>query len=380
MHLGVDLEQFATDPYGSGIQRVLQYLAGTWPHHRASAEFVVPHRGRHALLTPEQAAELVGVAFAPLPAARDLRTAVADRIESFDPMVVRGGELLAIFDAWVLPEVSYLPSVLQRFELFQHCVPTVMIGYDALPMTEPGNYRFRPGTSAWVSEYFRRLATADAVVCISEYARGAILGRLRRDAALLTTIAHPGGDHVAAGSSTPPGVPRFLRLGTMEARKQPREILAGFRRAVSEGLSAQLVFIGGESASDEAINADVRAAVDEGIGVEWITRASDDEVRGYVSTSSAFLSIGVEGYGIPVLEAIRLGTPVLFDGIQPAAELMVGHGACRMAAGTEVELGEALHIWADTDRLAALRRDVDASRVPTWRDFSSRVVDAALAV
>ena len=52
-----------------------------------------------------------------------------------------------------------------------------------------------------------------------------------------------------------------------------------------------------------------------------------------VNTSSAFLSIGIEGYGIPVLEAIRLGTPVLFDGIQPAGDLMAGSGAQRGPAG-----------------------------------------------
>ena len=84
---------------------------------------------------------------------------------------MRPGDLLSIYDAWLLPEVSYLPSVLERFVLFGRCVPTGMIGYDTLPMTEPANYRFTPGASAWVSEYFRLLAGADAVVAAADRAR-----------------------------------------------------------------------------------------------------------------------------------------------------------------------------------------------------------------
>ena len=40
--IGVDIEQFVADPYGSGIQRVLQYVAREWPADLASVLFVIP--------------------------------------------------------------------------------------------------------------------------------------------------------------------------------------------------------------------------------------------------------------------------------------------------------------------------------------------------
>jgi hypothetical protein len=62
---------------------------------------------------------------------------------------VKDGDLLAIYDAWLLPEVSYLPSVLERFELFATLrADRSMVGYDTLPMSEPANYRFKPGMAA----------------------------------------------------------------------------------------------------------------------------------------------------------------------------------------------------------------------------------------
>jgi glycosyltransferase involved in cell wall biosynthesis len=379
MYVGIDIEQFVRDPYGSGIQRVLQYLALEWPGDQVQADFVVPLEGGHGLLSTEQAADLLTIPFTPRAPGTDLRELVHERLAALAPTRVKDGDLLAIYDAWLLPEVSYLPAVLRRFELFARCVPTAMIGYDALPMTEPSNYRFRPGSAAWVSEYFRHLATTDAVVCISDWSRDSILSRLRRDPARPITVAHPGGDHLAVQAPDPPERLVFARLGTLEARKRPVEIAAAFREAVTAaGLEAELLFIGGSSASDEGINRAIRSQVGEG-GVRWVEGASDDEVRDLVHGSSAFLSIGVEGYGIPVLEAIRLGTPVLFDGIQPAGDLMVGRGARRITGMSHEGLVEAFRTYADPVALSGLRGELQPEAVPTWRDFARDVAEAVMS-
>jgi glycosyltransferase involved in cell wall biosynthesis len=326
------------------------------------------------LLTPEQAADLISIPFTPREPGSDLRHLVRNHLAGLDAVRVRPGDLTALYDAWLLPEVSYLPGVLERFELLAACLPTVMIGYDTLPMSDPANYRFRPGSLAYVSEYFRHLATADAVVCISDYARDSILGRLRRDPAMRIAVAAPGGDHLAARVAQPPDRPVFARLGTLEARKHPVEILRGFQEAVSaHGIDAELLFIGNASASEESINDAVRRAVAEGCPVTWIEGASDAEVHDLVSRSSAFLSIGVEGYGIPVLEAIRLGTPVLFDGIQPAGDLMVGRGARRVPGMTHEDLVRLFADHADAQSLAALRAQVEPGAVPTWAAFAHSV-------
>ena len=64
-YVGIDIEQFVTDPYGSGIQRVLQYLAKEWPAGDLHADFVVPWQGGHALLSPAQAEALLTIPFTP---------------------------------------------------------------------------------------------------------------------------------------------------------------------------------------------------------------------------------------------------------------------------------------------------------------------------
>ena len=381
-HVGIDLEQFVVDPYGSGIQRVLQYLAIEWPDELASAEFVVPYRDEFLLLTPDQAAELIGTAFM-LDGTQDIRSAVTERVALLAESAprLRQGALLACFGAWLLPEVSYLPSVLDRFALFSTSMPTAMIGYDALPMTDPANYRFPAMSKLQVSRYFRILGNCDAVVCISDYSRRTIVERLRRPQHLITRVAHPGGDHVPVNlerDASPETSIHFLRLGTLEARKMPVEIAEGFARARREGTNATLTFIGQPSASDQAINRTLRDLSDAGIGLTWITDASDIDVRNYLNRADFFLSFGVEGFGIPVLESLRVGVPALYGGIQPAAELMDGRGATRVAIESVDHVAAVFKAFAQPDVVKQAREAIDMNAIPSWRDFAVRVVTSLL--
>jgi glycosyltransferase involved in cell wall biosynthesis len=399
MRVGIDIEQFVRDPYGSGIQRVLQYLAITWPESDVEPVFIAPlpgsPRGEFVALNAAQAAELLSIPFA-LP----FEQTVGDRnvVEEVRLALLTSGapvmslsQVMSTCHIWFLPEVTYFPQVLTRFELFAKAMPTMMIGYDVFPMTAPSNYRFRPGTGAEVNGYFRALVTANSVVCISEFARQSMWNRLRRDRSLPCTVAHPGGDHVSAGktgfdpndrASRPV---RFARLGTMEARKHPVEIVDAFITAIDSGVSAELLFIGRASASDSSINHRLESAIELGYSITWVQDASDAQVRELITDSDVFLSIGVEGYGIPVLEALQLATPVLYWGEQPAAEFMEGRGAASLVVdGVGVDGGDlhgaldyAFSQYSNRARLKGLLGEVRIESIPTWADFSSAVERAA---
>ena len=366
--VGIDIEQFLRDPYATGIQRVLQYLAKEWPSD-LSAQFVLPIPrvdDTFVCLEPQDAGELLSLPFELTDTRSELRSHVEQWVTEHTNDVLSTGDLHKSFNAWLLPEVSYLPSVVNRFEEFRAHARTTMIGYDILPMIEPANYRFAPGRIAWVSEYFRMLAVSDAIVCISDFAKQGIIERLRRPAEAVTTVAHPGGDHIGVRSGRPPERTTFIRVGTMEARKMPVEIMNAFVAAVDRGLQADLIYVGAPSASDQQINGAIAEAVDAGYPIQWIQEAPDHQVHELINNSSAFLSLGVEGYGIPVLEAIRLGTPVLYAGEQPAAALMDGRGAREVTVGADL-------VSAFSASLGDVRGCLDPHEVPTWSNFAKTV-------
>lgn len=382
MHqIGIDLEQFVRDPYGSGIQRVLQNLARWWPEELAGCTFVVPVEDSFLLLDSIQAAGLVDLAFENEP--DSLGPIIRGRLAEFakESPLVRLSGLLPLFHSWLLPEVSYLPSVVDRFKVFGESMPTAMIGFDALPMTDPENYRFRPDRYSRVSEYFRQLATADVVVCISDYARETIVQRLRRDPVARTTVAYPGGDHLPLHQrvhAEKSGPMTFLRVGTMEARKRPVELVQAFRAARESGANAELIFVGRPSASDASINATLSQAVKDDIGIQWLESLADSELHQVVTGADYFVSVGVEGFGIPVLEAIRLGTPVLYGGIQPAGEIMRGRGATPMGGDDGESLTRMFREFSSESALRVSLGQVQGEAVPHWADFARGVVQAVL--
>jgi glycosyltransferase involved in cell wall biosynthesis len=375
VRVGIDLEQFARDPYGSGIQRVLQQLALNWPTDGIEADFIFPDGELYALLSPDQAADIVSIPFGEQEVGSDLRELVRTAIESSAGPRVRGADLLSLYTSWLLPEVSYSPSVLERFRIFHASMISVMVGFDALPMTEPANYRFPAGTVPYVSDYFRQLAQADRVVCISEYAREELWHALRRPMNLLTEVAHPGGDHVAVQAPRDSQGPvRFIRLGTLEARKMPVEIVTAFLEA--ECANSELIFIGGSSSSDHSINAAISAASESDSRVTWIQGATDAQVHEIITSADVFLAVGTEGYGIPVLEAIATGTPVVYAGIQPAAELMQGFGSREHAGLEHADLVDLFRHYSEPGALKELHSELDASRIPTWENFTLCVAHA----
>jgi hypothetical protein len=93
-----------------------------------------------------------------------------------------------------------------------------------------------------------------------------------------------------------------------------------------------------------------------------------------------FLSIGIEGYGIPVLEALQLATPVLYWGVQPAAELMEGAGARLIDSPGESlqdSLATAFSQYCDRDRVNDLRGEISPGSIPVWSDFTGEIALAA---
>lgn len=124
-----------------------------------------------------------------------------------------------------------------------------------------------------------------------------------------------------AGSEIPPEVvprrfdrPHFVTVGTIEGRKNHRLLLHLWRRMATEGASdVPLLVIVGQRGweADEAI-----AMLDREDGIKGhvieLGRCSDDELAAVIAGARALLMPSfAEGFGLPVAEALELGTPVI---------------------------------------------------------------------
>lgn len=117
----------------------------------------------------------------------------------------------------------------------------------------------------------------------------------------------------------------ILQVGSIEPKKNHSTTLEAFRRLREKDSSLRLVIIGKPGWLTEDLCEYLATAKPDGI--EWLRAASFGTLIRYMQSASAvvFPSL-VEGWGLPPLEAMSYGVPVVTSPIQPCQE------ACGSAA------------------------------------------------
>ncbi|HUG14499.1 MAG TPA: glycosyltransferase family 1 protein [Thermomicrobiales bacterium] len=181
-------------------------------------------------------------------------------------------------------------------------------------------------------------------------------------------VAIPNG--VRAPESVRPAVeagpPTLLCVGTIEPRKNHLTLLAALNLVREASPDARLVIAGrvGWQATD--IEARLQAAVATG-AVELVLAPTDDELETLLASATmAIYPSFYEGFGLPVLEAMARGVPVIASDI-PAHREVAGNAAL-LVAPTDVERLAAA-ITALVDDSATLNR-MSAAGVMRAKQFS----------
>jgi glycosyltransferase involved in cell wall biosynthesis len=247
------------------------------------------------------------------------------------------------FHAW---EQFWLPRRVRRDRPdLLHCpatrapwwqpVPTLVTVHDAIPWTgddpdwPPGWYRERLLPAA-----FRKAA---AVITDSECSRRDLVRRWPELGETIRVVPLGVGEHYLHARAEPPGPgleargvrrPYLLYLGGGIARKR-----LDWALRVVEALdepSVRLVVCGVEEAAWGGVRASVRPQLRERLCL--LPFVPEEEMpRLYQNAAAVLYPTLYEGFGLPVLEAQALGTPILFSALGSLAELE-GPGSVVLAA------------------------------------------------
>lgn len=108
--------------------------------------------------------------------------------------------------------------------------------------------------------------------------------------------------------------PHFVTLGTIEGRKNHLLLLQVWRRLVAElGAEAPVLLVIGQRGWEAGAALALLDNRDEWEGrVQEIAKAGDEELASWISGARALLMPSfAEGFGLPVIEALQAGTPVI---------------------------------------------------------------------
>lgn len=181
-------------------------------------------------------------------------------------------------------------------------------------------------------------------------------------------------DPAALPPELPPRSPYFVTVGTIEPRKNHALLLDVWERLARERTEPPTLVIAGRRGwANDAVFRRLDAA--RGGAVREYADLPDPALSALVAGASAVLMPSLaEGFGLPVGEAIALGTPVI------ASDLPVYR---EFAHDYPIYLNPSdLYAWSSTITAAA-EQDRAASateprpRMPTWRDHFAMVLDAS---
>jgi mannosyltransferase len=176
-----------------------------------------------------------------------------------------------------------------------------------------------PGRRAQVGLAQRRLAVriADGLVFISAHTRREFAEHYPRAVAKPSVVAWhgrdptwDGGDERAADAAWElDGAPYLLHVGHRDAYKNFRLALDGYRASCLPGEGMPLVVLGPPLSSEET-----GAIAERGLAgrVQWRPASDRSELRRFMSNALALVYVSrEEGFGMPIIEAMQCGTPVI---------------------------------------------------------------------
>jgi glycosyltransferase involved in cell wall biosynthesis len=234
--------------------------------------------------------------------------------------------------------------------------PLVVSILDAIPVMLPAYTRgFRQ--KLYVSLQTAAARGATEILTISAAAKADLIDELGlpESRVTVTPLAADEAFHPRMGAERDSGVKekyglpdRFvLYLGGFDQRKNVTQLLEAWRYVTkAEGAEVALVIAGAEPVWAEPMFPDLRQAARErdfdDEALRWIGRVDEADLPALYRLAEVFVYPSLyEGFGLPVLEAMASGTPVVANQI-PVLEEISGDGAYLVPVGDARKMGGAI--------------------------------------
>ncbi|AZZ49341.1 glycosyltransferase family 1 protein [Rathayibacter rathayi] len=367
----VDVHHTARTGLATGIQRVVRQSLVRWTrdHEVLLAGWDSSHESL-VELTPEQSRNAIS---------GDVPDAAEDRSRVIVPW--QGTYLLP--ELAVEDERTSRVSALAEFSGNR----TGTIGFDCVPVTTAETAS--TGISAAFSRTLVAVSHMDRIATISEAAATEysgwrhMLGSVGMQGPDIRAVLLPSQPEsvseeelsIAARSLVTGDLPLVVCVGSHEPRKNHLAVLQAAELLWRRGLEFSLVFIGGNAWSSAEF--EYRLEVLEGFGrpVRSLSKITDALLwSAYrLARCTVFPSIN-EGYGLPIVESISVGTPVVTSGFGSMREVSSSGGALFVDPHDDHDIASALgRLLSDDELHARLSAEALAIDGGTWDEYAERI-------
>lgn len=355
----------------TGVQRVIKELLINWDSVNFPFEILILAQINDDLywLNKNQAIELIDSIFS---MNENSAESISERIL---PEFRKTSWPLCLLevDKWLVPEPSLDIDLIRTWEVVNDAMPTVFIFYDSLPLKHP-EY-FDQHSVILFSKYMRLISKATYVISISDESKADLLKLTHEKSSHKIIVSHLSGKHKVRNLAIENSIQRILVLSTIEKRKNISSIIKAFDKLSTLIPEAELVVCGSAGNDFET----VQLLQDPKNRVIWVENPADQDLNELLQNSSVLVSIGLEGFGLPVLEALELTVPVIVSQEQPVTEALSETGGAIVLTEPSVELlFSSMFESLQPLRNQILRQSIDKAKLPDWRTFSNSVAAACI--
>jgi glycosyltransferase involved in cell wall biosynthesis len=168
----------------------------------------------------------------------------------------------------------------------------------------------------------------------------------------------------------PRGRRRVLVVGTIEPRKGIEVVMDAAEHLAAQGEDVEFIIVGRRGWAMPSVIERLERLSRSGAPLTWVQEASDDDLQWeYLNSDLLVMASRGEGFGLPVVEAISHGLPVLARDLPVFRELLGDEGDYfRLDSELPAAILERLH---STDPVR-----FDADRLVTWAESAKEVLGA----
>ena len=276
----------------------------------------------------------------------------------------------------LLAESTWLASRTRRLDAVHHVggriptrtgAPVAVTVHDLQPLDHPEHFSVaKRAYLGWALP--RSIRRADVVVTVSGTVARQVVDRFGvpgdRVVVVSSGVTPPS---VASGLAQPPRFPTILYPAVTHPHKRHVLLVEAFHLLAERQPTVRLVLTGGEGRAE----ADVRQAIEAGAHADRIERTGRIPAAAMVERLAASSVVAFpstyEGFGIPVVEAMAAGVPILVAEGTPAAELVGPASVLSAAAGPSRWADGLERLLVDDDhRLERVEEGLVRAMAHTW--------------
>jgi glycosyltransferase involved in cell wall biosynthesis len=283
-------------------------------------------------------------------------------------------DILRAGDTLIIPDLCWDPRIHAWKDLATLPGRKVAIFHDAMPLRIPGQ---ADSHDKLFAEYVRQLAQLDLVICISREVEDDLVrywkefGLAPKPTCVLTWPVPF--DEARPGTEPNFAARRIIYVSRLKLRKNHLVLLDACEKLWQRGETFALDLIGIEDAFTDThkILRRVRGLARAGRPVRWRQHISDAELAAaYRACSFTTFPSRLEGFGLPIIESLWHGRPVICGRNGAIGEVAAGGGCLLIDQNNADELATAIASLLNDPALYQKLHDETRRRVfRSWDDY-----------